>query len=59
MDVMLSPIRMDTTLPDPMLMCILDPMFMRIRIGITLLIITTNVIAIMDGEEGNRESEAA
>ncbi len=51
MDVMLSPIRMDTTLPDPMLMCILDPMFMRIRTGITLPIITINVMAIMDGEE--------
>jgi hypothetical protein len=51
MDVMLRPIHMDTTLPDPMLMCIPAPMFMRLRTDITLPIITTNVMAIMDGEE--------
>ena len=51
MDVMSSPIRMDTTLPDPILMYIHDPMFTRIRTAITLLIITINVMVIIDGEE--------
>ena len=56
---MSSPIRMDTTLPDPILMYIHDPMFTRIRTAITLLIITINVMVIMDGEGCNQETEAA
>ena len=42
MDVISRLILMGTTLPDRMRTCILDPMFMRIRTGITPPIITIN-----------------
>jgi hypothetical protein len=51
MDVISRLILMGTTLPDRMRMCILAPMFMRIRTGITLPIITINE---WHGEKGWR-----